>query len=87
MVSGLNIKNPEAEAKIRELAALTGTGLTEAVLNAVDAQLGKIHAQRAQNVRTHEIDAICARFQAAWGRAPVLPDDALYSYLDEEPDL
>jgi antitoxin VapB len=39
---GLNIKSPSAEAAIRELAARTGEGLTEAVEKAVRERLQRI---------------------------------------------
>lgn len=35
----LSIKNPEADELARELAALTGEGLTEAVINALKERL------------------------------------------------
>jgi antitoxin VapB len=38
---GINIKNPETERLIRELAELTGQGQTEAVTNAVREKLAR----------------------------------------------
>lgn len=46
-MSGLNIKNPDAEAKIRELAALTGEKITEAVMRAVDERLASVKRETA----------------------------------------
>ncbi|HEY1615467.1 MAG TPA: type II toxin-antitoxin system VapB family antitoxin [Rhizomicrobium sp.] len=42
---GLNIKNSDAEAAIRELAAATGEGLTEAVEKAVKERLARLKRQ------------------------------------------
>jgi len=39
---GLNIKSPRTEAAIRELAANTGEGLTEAVEKAVQERLQRV---------------------------------------------
>ena len=39
---GLNIKNPTLEAEIRELAALTGESLTEAIAVAVRERRGRV---------------------------------------------
>lgn len=44
---GLNIKNPEAEAAVRELAARTGEGLTEAIESAVREKLARLEDRRA----------------------------------------
>lgn len=42
---GLNIKNPKLEAEIRELAALTGETLTEAIAAAVRERRQKIEVK------------------------------------------
>jgi antitoxin VapB len=39
---GINIKNPETERLIRELADLTGKGQTEVVTEAVQEKLGRL---------------------------------------------
>jgi antitoxin VapB len=44
---GINIKNPETERLIRELAELTGEGKTEAVTAAVRERLGRLKAPKA----------------------------------------
>ena len=44
-MSDLNIKNHEATRNIREMAALAGEGLTEAIIKAVDARLEQLRAQ------------------------------------------
>lgn len=42
---GINIKNPETQRLIRELAELTGEGQTEAVTTAVRERLARIRRQ------------------------------------------
>lgn len=43
---GINIKNPEAERLIRELAELTGEGQTEAVMKAVSERIDRLRSQK-----------------------------------------
>ena len=75
---GINIKNPETERLIRELAELTGKGQTEVVTEAV--------AEKPNRLRREGL----AERLLTIGRetAPLLkelPDfDSLYSYLDKE---
>jgi antitoxin VapB len=75
---GINIKNPETERLIRELAELTGKGQTEVVTEAVQEKLNRLR-RKGMAERLLEI-----------GRetAPLLKDlpdfDSLYEYLDEE---
>jgi antitoxin VapB len=75
---GINIKNPETQRLIRELAELTGEGQTEAVTMAVKEKL--------QRVRKKGL----AERLLAIGRetAPLLKDmedpARLYDYLDDE---
>lgn len=42
---GMNIKNPETEKLIRELAAVTGEGQTEAVTKAVRERLERVRSK------------------------------------------
>jgi antitoxin VapB len=53
---GLNIKNPEVESAIRQLAACTGESLTDAVANAVREKLARVEeeAERNRPARTVE---------------------------------
>jgi hypothetical protein len=46
MPLGINIKKAETEAAVRELARLTGEGLTEAIENAAREKIGRLKAQR-----------------------------------------
>ncbi|HEY1752864.1 MAG TPA: type II toxin-antitoxin system VapB family antitoxin [Caulobacteraceae bacterium] len=43
---GIFIKNPDVERKVRELAALRGVSLTEAVDEALESQLERVRADR-----------------------------------------
>jgi antitoxin VapB len=43
---GLNIKNAEAEEAIRQLAELTGEGLTEAVANAAREKIARLKTEK-----------------------------------------
>ncbi len=42
----LNIKDPETDRKVRELAALTGQGITEAISEAVSEKIQKLRSMR-----------------------------------------
>jgi antitoxin VapB len=75
---GINIKNPETERLIRELAELTGKGQTEVVTEAVAEKLNRLGREGlAERLLTIGRET-----------APLLkelPDfDSLYSYLDKE---
>jgi antitoxin VapB len=48
MPLGINIKSAETEAAIRELAAATGEGLTEAIRKAAEERLSRVRASRRQ---------------------------------------
>jgi antitoxin VapB len=45
----LNLKNPETHRLVRELAAITGESLTEAVTEAVRDRLERLRGQRLDN--------------------------------------
>ena len=47
---GLNIKNPKIEAAIRELAAIRGVGLSEAIGDAVEEALNRVSAAREREI-------------------------------------
>ena len=60
---GVSIKKPEAEAKIRELAARTGETLTDAIERAVDDRLAKLgppqRKGRVDHKKLAELFAYC----------------------------
>ncbi len=43
---GINIKNEETEAVVRELASLTGEGLTEAIESAAREKVARLRQQK-----------------------------------------
>ena len=47
---GLNIKNPETYQLVRELAALTGENMTEAVTEAVRERLARVRPGRNERL-------------------------------------
>jgi antitoxin VapB len=73
---GLSIKNPEAERLIRELAAKTGMGQTEALTIAVRDALDRVDAESKRKQRLARVLAVSDRM------APLLKgfdmDAALY---------
>ena len=73
---GVNIKNPETERLIRELAEMTGEGKTEAVDNAVRERIQRLRAESEAQRKYKAITEIAEK------TAPLLKDfdmdDALY---------
>lgn len=57
----LSIKNPEADRLARELAELTGEGLTEAILNALRERLLRERGRSATIPLGEELRAIAER--------------------------
>jgi antitoxin VapB len=76
---GVLIKNPETEAKIRELAARTGETLTDAVDRAVDDRLIKI-PRRKGRVDRAKLAAILAEIDALPRINEHLTDDEIIGY-------
>jgi antitoxin VapB len=81
---GMNIKDPEVHAMARELAARRSTSVTDAVRQALRAELARSprpEEGRAVEAKKAAIRAICARFSARpeWqGRTSQELQDALY---------
>jgi antitoxin VapB len=81
---GMNIKDPEVHAMARELAARRSTTVTDAVRQALRAELARSpspDAPEAIEARKAAIRAICARTSARpeWqGRTSQELQDALY---------
>lgn len=83
---GLNIKNPETEQLIRELAKRRGQGITEALTDVVrrEVERERRKPRRAEDYEAHSrrIDAIVERFN----RRPVIDprsDDEILGYNDQ----
>lgn len=60
----LNIKNQEAYDLARELARLTGTSMTEVVLEALRTQRAEVRRQQQQEQRKQQLMAIAQRCAA-----------------------
>lgn len=78
----VNIKNAEAERLVRELTAVTGEGVTEAVTAAVRERLERIahQAQTTSEQRAARLRAIAHDAAARWADALRAADhgDLLY---------
>lgn len=59
----LNIKSPEADRVVRELAELTGESITDAVIRSVRDRLERERAKRGYERRRAEILMIRERYQ------------------------
>ncbi len=68
---GLNIKNDETERLIRELAALQGESLTEAVTEAVRERLERL---KRENLRASRVAAMLEIGRACAAALPPQPD-------------
>jgi antitoxin VapB len=81
---GMNIKDPEVHAMARELAARRSTSVTDAVRQALRAELARSPSPemaRSVEAKKAAVRAICARFSARpeWqGRPHRELQDALY---------
>ena len=73
---GINIKNPETQRLIRELAELTGEGQTQAVENAVSERLDRLRSEQGHG-RLARMMAIADRMAPLLKDIPDI-DDLLY---------
>lgn len=67
---GMNIKDPQVHAMARELAARRGTSVTEAVRQALGAELTRTTAPGPEDIRTTRLEAI-RQIQARFSELPV----------------
>jgi antitoxin VapB len=74
----LNIKSPEADRVVRELAALTGESITDAVIRAVEERLERERARRASGRMRRELERIGQRYRAL----PLLDERRAEEILD-----
>jgi len=74
---GLNIKNPEAERLIKELAELTGENQTAAVTEAVRERIARVK-RRGLSDRLLALAEDCARRINAPGGPKMMEIDDLY---------
>ncbi|CAK6697532.1 hypothetical protein MNNICLKF_02264 [Synechococcus sp. CBW1107] len=81
---GMNIKDPEVHAMARQLAARRGTSVTDAVRQALSAELERLPdalSEASVEARKEAVRAICRRTGAnpAWqGASSKELQDALY---------
>ncbi len=78
MTPPVQIRNEEAVRYIRELAALKGKPITEAVTEAVKAELERARRGTDIEVRRREVRRLVAEFNALPRVGPMLTDDDLY---------
>jgi antitoxin VapB len=77
---GILIKRPEAEAKIRELAARTGEGITDAVERAVDERLARLPAPTRRRIDREKLAALIEKVKALPSINDDLTDDEIIGY-------
>jgi antitoxin VapB len=67
---GMNIKDPQVHAMARELAARRGTSVTEAVRQALGAELTRATEPGAEAMRSTRLEAI-HQIQARFSELPI----------------
>jgi antitoxin VapB len=78
---GVFIKKPEAEAKIRELAARTGESITEAIERAVEERLARLEPQpKKGRIDRDKLAEILTYFDSLPKTNEHLTDDELVGY-------
>ena len=78
---GVFIKKPEAEAKIRELAARTGETITDAIEHAVDERLARLGPpQRKGRVDRKKLSELLAYFDSLPKAYENLSNDEIIGY-------
>jgi len=67
---GMNIKDPQVHAMARELAARRGTSVTEAVRQALGAELTRAKEPGPEDIRSNRLEAI-RQIQARFCELPI----------------
>jgi antitoxin VapB len=67
---GMNIKDPRVHAMAKDLAARRGTSVTDAVRQALEAELTRTTAPGPDNVRSTRLEAI-RQIQARFSELPI----------------
>ena len=67
---GMNIKDPRVHAMARELAARRGTSVTDAVRQALEAELTRTTGPGPENLRCTKLEAI-RQIQARFSELPI----------------
>jgi antitoxin VapB len=78
MTKPIQIKKDDVARDIRELAALTGEGITEAVGEAVRDRLERVRRRSSVEQRRQEVARIVASYAKLPRIGPPLTDDDLY---------
>ncbi len=60
----INIKDDETDAKARELAAITGKGITGAISYALDQALGAVKSVESVDQKIAQANKIAEKFQS-----------------------
>jgi hypothetical protein len=76
----IQVKRPDVVDDVRALAALTGVSLTDAIANAVRAQLAveRVNADAARAKRRKDAETLLQELRALPVIGPRLTDDDLY---------
>jgi antitoxin VapB len=75
----LNVRNPEVDRLVEDLARLTGESKTDAVLNAVRDRLARLRRERRGLRLADELDQIALRY-AALPKLDARTDDEILGY-------
>lgn len=80
MPGAIQIKRPEVAEDVRALAALTGVSITDAIGNAVKAQLAiaRVKSSARLSKRRNESERALAALRRLPVVGPILSDDDLY---------
>jgi hypothetical protein len=78
MTMPVQIRNEDVVRDIRELAALTGKPLTEAVAEAVKSELTRARRTSDVETRRREVRRLVEEFKTLPKVGPMLTDDDLY---------
>jgi antitoxin VapB len=78
----LNVRNPEVDRAVEELARLTGESKTDAVLNAVRDRLARMRRERRGRRLADELDEIALRC-AALPTLDTRTNDEILGYADD----
>lgn len=80
MTHPIQIKKAEVAAEARELAALTGLSITDAIGKAVRSQLAieRVKANRTLQAKRQEADRLLSEIRRLPVIGPALTDDDLY---------
>ena len=73
----LSIRNPKAEKLARQVAALSGESMTQAIIHALEARLQELQKQSPAQPLVQEIMDISERCSSLPDRDPRSPEDII----------